>query len=217
LIERTTPMKQFTIEDLQLLEHQKRANLINSCTGYKSANLISTQSKKGITNVAVFNSVTHFGSNPAILGFVLRPTNVPRNTYDNIKETGYYTINHITNYLANDAHHTSAKYAADQSEYDHTDLFPEYKNRFMAPYVMGSPVQIGLKYLTEYHIKENDTLLILGSVQELYIKDNMLQQDGFIDLTLGNVATIIGLDGYAIPKSIDRKPYQRPKYKLEKE
>jgi hypothetical protein len=36
-------------------------------------------------------------------------------------------------------------------------------------------------------------------------------------LTLGNVATIVGLEGYAIPKSIDRKPYQRPKINLEKE
>jgi flavin reductase (DIM6/NTAB) family NADH-FMN oxidoreductase RutF len=217
LIERPTPMKHFSLEDIQLLEQQKRAHLINSCTGYKSANLISTQSKKGITNVAVFNSVTHFGSNPAILGFVLRPNTVPRNTYENIKESGFYTINSITQYLAEDAHHTSAKYPADVSEFDHTDLFPEYKNRFFAPYVMGSPVQIGLKYLTEYHIKENDTLLILGSVQELYIKDNLLQQDGFIDLSLGNVATIVGLEGYAFPKSIDRKPYQRPKIKLEKE
>ncbi len=210
-------MKHFTLEDLNTLEQQKRVHLINSCTGYKSANLISTQSKKGVTNVAVFNSVTHFGSNPAILGFVLRPNTVPRNTYENIKETGCYTINSITQYLAEDAHHTSAKYPADVSEFDHTDLFPEYKDKFFAPFVMGSPILISLEFLEEYHIKANDTLLVLGSVKHIYVKDDLLQKDGFIDLTLGNVATIVGLEGYAIPKSIDRKPYQRPKINQEKE
>lgn len=204
-------MKHFSVEHLQAMEHQKRVNLINCCTGYKSANLISTQSKKGIPNVAVFNSVTHFGSNPAILGFVLRPTNVPRNTYDNIKETGVYTLNHITTVLADDAHHTSAKYSADQSEYDFTDLIPEYKNNFFAPFVQNAPVQIALDFLEEYLIKANNTLLVLGQIKHMYIKEDLLQQDGFIDLTKGQIASIVGLDGYTFPTKLVRKPYQRPK------
>ena len=52
----------------------------------------------------------HYGSAPPILGFVLRPTTVPRNTYKNIKDTGVYTINHIAQSMVEDAHHTSAKY-----------------------------------------------------------------------------------------------------------
>ena len=43
----------------------------------------------------MFSSVTHVGSNPPILGFICRPTTVTRDTYTNIKETGFYTINHI--------------------------------------------------------------------------------------------------------------------------
>ena len=83
-------------DDISQLEKVERLNLINSCTGYKSANLIATKSLDGAVNVAIFSSITHLGSNPALIGFIVRPTTVPRNTYKNIKATGYFTVNHIT-------------------------------------------------------------------------------------------------------------------------
>ena len=74
-------------EQIEELEKIYRINLINSCSGYKSANLIGTVSKKGEENLAIFSSITHLGSNPPLLGFFLRPTEiVPRHTYLNIKE-----------------------------------------------------------------------------------------------------------------------------------
>ena len=60
-------------EELENLHHIYRINLINSSSGYKSANLIGTKSSNGIENVAVFSSVTHIGSNPPLLGFFCRP------------------------------------------------------------------------------------------------------------------------------------------------
>ncbi|MBM3186302.1 MAG: flavin oxidoreductase, partial [Bacteroidetes bacterium] len=69
--------------DFQALSKVPRLNLINSCMGYKSANLIGSISKDGNYNLAVFSSITHLGSDPALLGFILRPTTVPRHTYSN--------------------------------------------------------------------------------------------------------------------------------------
>ena len=62
-------MTHFNTDDFSQMHHLYRINLINSCSGYKSANLIGTKSVDGITNVAIFSSVTHIGSNPALLGF----------------------------------------------------------------------------------------------------------------------------------------------------
>ena len=81
-------MHYFNSNDLDGLSKIYRLNLINSITGYKSANLIGTQSLNGKTNLAIFSSVIHLGSNPALIGFVLRPTTVPRHTYSNLKATG---------------------------------------------------------------------------------------------------------------------------------
>ena len=197
-----------TIDDMEKIY---RINLINSCSGYKSANLIGTKSKDGHTNVAVFSSVTHLGSNPPLLGFITRPAVVPRDTYENIKETGRYTINHIHQQITKDAHHTSAKYPKEVSEFDQTDLEMEYKDGFLAPYVNNCQVQIGMQFLNEYLIEENDTIMIVGKIEHLYVADTLLETDGFINLAKAETATINGLDGYAIPTQNVRYPYQRPK------
>jgi len=193
------------------LEKIKKINLINSCSGYKSANLIGTISKEGITNVAVFSSVTHLGSNPPTLGFILRPTTVPRDTYKNILESGVFTINHIFENIIEDAHHTSAKYEEVISEFDITGLEDEYYNDCIAPFVKGSPVKMEMKFIEEYHIKSNNVIHIIAEIKNLYVKDDILKEDGFLDLAKGKVAAINGLDAYAIADNNTRFNYQRPK------
>ncbi len=200
-----------TRQQIDEFPHLYKINLMNSIAGYKPANLIATKSNDNITNVAVFSSVVHFGSSPAILGFVVRPTTVVRNTYNNIKETGYYTINAIHEAIIEDAHHTSAKYPSEISEFDKTNLSEEYKNNFFAPFVAASPLQIGMQFLEEHPIKANGTILVLGEVTDLYFKETMLLEDGFLNLSTEKIAAINGLDTYMVPSSFKRLPYQRPK------
>lgn len=200
-----------TRQEIDEFPHLYKINLMNSISGYKPANLIATKSNDDITNVAVFSSVVHYGSSPAILGFVLRPTTVVRNTYNNIKETGYYTINAINEAMIEEAHHTSAKYPSEISEFDKTTLSEEFKNNFHAPFVAESPLQIGMKFLEEHHIKANGTILVLGEVTDLYFNDNMLSEDGFLNLSKEKVAAINGLDTYMVAENYTRLSYQRPK------
>lgn len=204
-------MAYFSENDIQNLHHIYKINLINSCSGYKSANLIGTKSLDGIENVAVFSSVTHIGSSPAMLGFFLRPTTVIRNTYENLKETGFYTINPIAEDFLKDAHHTSAKYDSSISEFDVTDLESEYKNDFKAPFVKNFPIQLAMEFVEEYHIKANNTILVVGKIKEFHVNDDMIEKDGFINLSKGNIAAINGLDGYTVPELKTRFGYQRPK------
>jgi flavin reductase (DIM6/NTAB) family NADH-FMN oxidoreductase RutF len=201
----------YTREDINGLGKIFRINLINSCSGYKSANLLGSISNEGTTNVAVFSSVTHMGSNPPTLGFILRPTTVPRNTYKNIKETGVFTINHIFEEILEDAHHTSAKYPEEVSEFDVTNLETEFKGDCIAPFVKGSPVQMKMRYMEEYLIKTNDVIHVIAQIEELYVQDDLLQEDGFINLSEGKVAAINGLDAYAVANTNTRFSYQRPK------
>ncbi len=203
-------MQKFTKDELFIMSKVPRLNLLNCITGYKSANLIATVSKEGISNVAIFSSVTHLGSEPPLIGFILRPTTVLRDTYKNIKETGYFTVNHITSAMIADAHHTSSSYEESISEFDKTNLEAEYIENNKFPFVKGSPVKLFCKYLNEYKIEENGCLHIIASVEELYVEDNLLHEDNWIQLDRGNVVAINGLDGYAVPKIKDRFQYARP-------
>lgn len=192
------------------MEKIERLNLINSCTGYKSANLIVTKSNSGIANIAIFSSITHLGSNPAIIGFIMRPTSVPRGTYKNIKETGFFTVNHVTSNIIADAHHTSASYNSDISEFSKTYLEEEYKNNLEIPFLKNAPVQLYCKYLNKYHIKENGTIHVIASIEHLFFNENLQHKDGWLQLDKANVITINGLDGYCLPKLLDRFEYARP-------
>ena len=75
----------------------------------------------------------------------------------------------------------------------------------------GSPVQMQMQYVSEYYIKENNTTLVLGKIINLFVKDEIIEKDGYINLGKGDVATVTGLDGYSVPKLKNRKGYQRPK------
>ncbi len=190
----------------------RRLNLINSCTGYKSANLIATKSVDGIKNVAIFSSITHLGSNPAMLSFIVRPTTLPRDTYKNLKETEFFTVNHITAEIIEDAHHTSASYGASISEFDKTNLETEYKPGINFPFVKNAPVQLLCKYLNEYHIKENDTIHIIASIESVFYNENLEDKDGWLQLDRANIVAINGLDGYCLPKLLGRFEYARPDF-----
>jgi flavin reductase (DIM6/NTAB) family NADH-FMN oxidoreductase RutF len=202
-------MKQLSKLDFSKMEKVERLNLINSCTGYKSANLIATKSIYGKSNIAIFSSVTHLGSDPALIGFIVRPTTVPRDTYQNIKDTAYFTVNHITESMIADAHHTSANYENGVSEFDKTNLEEEYKEDIKVPFAKGSPIQLYCKYLSEYYIKENDTIHVIASIENLFFEENLRHDDGWLQIDKGNVVAMNGVDGYCLPKLIDRFEYAR--------
>lgn len=204
-------MIHYSEEDIEDLDKVFRINLVNSCTGYKSANLIGTKSNEGIPNVAVFSSIVHLGSNPPLLGFFLRPTEIfPRNTYTNIKENGVYTINSIYREIIDDSHHTSAKYDKNISEFSVTNLEEEYINKIHPPFVKNSPIKIEMKFIEEIKIKVNKCKLIVGKIVSLHLEKKMLEKDGFLSLNKGEIPTISGCDAYSIPEDYDRKKYQKP-------
>lgn len=203
-------MEYFNREKIEDLEKLFRVNLVNSLSGYKSANLIATKSKDEISNVAIFSSVIHLGSNPPLLGFILRPTSVDRNTYDNLVSTQQFTVNHVHKDIIKEAHHTSAKYDGTVSEFNKTNLTEEYKKNFYPPFVKEAKIQIGCKMVNYYFIKENDCRLIIGEIEHLFFDENIQQKDGWLNLEKAQSVAINGLDGYAETQLLNRFAYARP-------
>lgn len=197
--------------DFQVLSRVPRLNLINSCMGFKSANLIGTISKTGLPNLAVFSSVTHLGSEPALIGFILRPTTVPRHTYSNIKDSKCFSVNAISESLIAKAHQTSANYPIEVSEFEVTGIESEWKEGISIPFVKESPVQLLCKYVNEYEIKENGTIHVIASIEKIFVKEDLLSDDHWIQLDKGQVVAINGLDGYVKTELIERFPYARVK------
>ena len=196
-------------QDIDQLDHVYRLNLINGITGYKPANLIGTKSKDGVSNLAIISSVVHLGSNPPLVGYILRPTTVPRHTHENILNTNTYTINHIHSDFVERAHYTSAKFDKGVSEFDKCNFTEEYIDGFSAPYVKESAIKLGMSYVEQVHIKANNTMLIIGKIEHIIIPDECVLEDGKPDLNHVNDVCISGLNNYHQVKEIASFPYAR--------
>ncbi len=198
-----------TNENILAFEKSYRTNFVNSVSGFKSANLIGTISKEGKTNLAIFSSVIHVGANPPALGFLMRPVSVERHTYNNIKETGHFTINHINKKIFKQAHQTSARYDKEISEFEACELTPEYTETTKAPFVKESKIKIGLQFVEEQELKFNGTIFIVGEIIEIILPDDVTSEDGFVNIEKAGSIAISGLDSYHKTKGISRLEYAK--------
>jgi flavin reductase (DIM6/NTAB) family NADH-FMN oxidoreductase RutF len=192
------------------MEQRKRAQFINSISGFRSVALIGTTDTNGQTNLAIFSSIVHIGSNPPLLSFIMRPDSVERHTLTNILETGFYTINHINAGIYEKAHQTSARYPKSVSEFEATGLTPSFKNDFVAPFVAESHIQIGLEFKERINISINQTSIIIGEIKFVHYPTNCLLDDGFIDIEKAGSITSAGLDSYHTTQVLKRLEYAKP-------
>lgn len=196
----------FNKSTLDNLDKQKKVNIINSITGIKPANLIATISEDGRTNVAIFSSVVHLGSNPALIGFIMRPIDgFERHTYINILQQKYYTINHVPEQFIEAAHLTSGKYPNTVSEFTACNLTEEYHDNFLAPYVKESKIKTGLKF-SDAIILPNKTILIIGEIENIITHPSFTDEEGNFDLTQSSIG-VSGTDTYYTLEKKCRLPY----------
>ena len=203
-------MKTIEIKAIQDMDRIKRLNLINSISGISPANLVGTISNDLTENLSIFSSVIHIGSNPPLMGFILRPTeNNRRDTYENIIKTNKFTINHIHSDMIQKSHYTSVKFKKNESEFLKCKLTAEYLNNFQAPYVKESYVKIGLNLDDIQLIKSNGCRLIIGRVERIYAPDSAIHMNGNIQLELLNSVGVSGLNTYYSLNKIAEYPYAR--------
>jgi len=198
-------------QQLEKTNKIERLKLINAISGIKPANLVGTKATDGTTNLAIISSVLHLSSRPATMGFIMRPTQeIRRDTYHNICATEVFSINHIPTNLIERAHYTSAKFPPEVSEFDTCGFTEKYLDGFEAPFVKESPVQIGLSLCECIPIKSSGTVLLVGSIEHLFITDeDVWDTEGYLNLEKTQTAGIAGLNSYYKLAYLDSFPYAR--------
>jgi flavin reductase (DIM6/NTAB) family NADH-FMN oxidoreductase RutF len=201
--------KYFSLAEIQSWDRFTRANFINTLSGFKSLSLIGTVNKAGVSNLAIFSNIVHLGADPALIGFINRPLAAAPHTLSNIQETGFFTVNLVTESMYMQAHQTSAKYADGVSEFEMTGLTEQFREGCSAPFVAESPVQYLLKLEQVIPIELNDTFFVIGSLQAAYVPVEIQEEDGFLDLAKAGILTSLGTSGYYKTEKIDNLPYAK--------
>ncbi|QOW11900.1 flavin reductase family protein [Kaistella flava (ex Peng et al. 2021)] len=182
--------------------------LINSLAGIRQVVLIGTKSKSGQENLSIFSSLIHLGARPPLFGLISRPDSVERDTLENIRETGSYTINFIHKDFVKQAHQTSARYPKEVSEFAAVGLTPEYVENCFSPFVEEAEIKVEMKLQQVLDIEINNTKMIIGSIECVHIPKSRLAEDGLVkptDLLLSG-----GLDAYYTSEFIEQLPYAKP-------
>ncbi|MBC7979521.1 MAG: flavin reductase [Armatimonadetes bacterium] len=182
--------------DIENMDKLVRVQFANSLPGPKPISLIGTIDAAGKTNLAPFSTVTHLGSNPALIGLVSRPNPVARHTLANILETKSYTINHVHSGILSQAHNCSARYPKEISEFSATGLTPHFEPSIRAPFVAESRLRFALDLVETIPIKANNTILVIGKVTLVQLPREHLHPDGSIDLFAIDSLASTALDTY---------------------
>jgi flavin reductase (DIM6/NTAB) family NADH-FMN oxidoreductase RutF len=209
-------MKHLMASDIAQMEQRSRARLINSLSGFKSANLIGSQDNNGCSNLSMVSSVFHLGANPALMGMIIRPDGVPRDTLSNIKQTGSYTINHVSSDIYCKAHQTSARYNANVSEFAEVGLTEEYVEGIIAPFVRDSQLKFSLEVHEITPLMVNNTIMVIGEIKHIIVDELGIRPDGYIDIEALDTVTVSGLDSYHQTQRLARLSYAKPGKNLDK-
>lgn len=201
-------MKHWTLDQVMEEDSFYRRNLINCLSGYKSLNLIGTKNAEGVTNLALFSQVFHIGAAPPLVGILFRPHTVKRDTLENILQTGFFTLNHVTPEFYKEAHWTAANWEG--SEFEATGLIEEFKHGFYAPFVKSSPVQLGCSLVETQMLQVNQTVLLIANVDHIFVEEKGLRSDGSLELNILETVTVSGLDEYHVGKKLGRLAYPKP-------
>ncbi len=203
-------MKHYSIDQIQGWDRFYRANFVNSLSGFKPVSLVATVNKEGVPNLGVFCNIVHIGADPAYIGFINRPIDAAPHTLSNIRNNGLYTINHIHPAFVSNAHQASAKYAEGVNEFAEVGLTEEYKVDCIVPFVLESQVQYAMELSEIIPLKMNNTFLVVGKLNHVFIEPGIISKDGFINLHEASSMVSLGMDAYYTTQPQARFQYAKP-------
>jgi len=200
----------FSREQIAQFEKRFRTQFINALSGVKSANLIGTIDKAGNTNLSIVSSIVHLGAQPPLIGMVMRPASVPRNTYENIRDTGVFTVNHVNESIYRQAHQTSARYDKDVCEFTETGLTKHFLPVSIAPFVQESKLKFACELKEDIFIHHNQTHFLVAEIVTVIAPEKSISPDGSIRLYDHSTVGVVGLDTYVSLTKLERLSYAKP-------
>lgn len=202
--------RHISLPEIESWDRFYRVNFISSLSGYKAACLVGTVGPDGQPNLAIFSNVLHLGAQPALVGLLNRPREATPHTLANIEASGSFSLNVVSEPMMARAHQCSAKYPASVSEFEAVGFEVKWEAGIKAPFVTESPLRVALQLEQLIPIALNNTCLIIGSVQSVWIEPELVQEDGFLALERAAVLATLGLDGYYLPERLARFEYAKP-------
>ncbi len=171
---------------------------------------ISTVSKDGVFNVAPFSYFAGVSSSPPLLMVSVgsKETGEKKDTWKNIEETGEFVVNIVTKQLLEKMNITSIAFDEDIDEFKEADLTPEPSLIVKAPRIKESPINIECKKFEIINIGKMG--IIFGEIVNFHIKDELLNEKGYVDTKKIEIVGRLGGAEYCIISENNTIEIKRP-------
>lgn len=167
---------------------------------------VSTVGSQGL-NVAPFSFFNAITSRPPLLAFstTLRK-GAPKDTLRNVRETGDFVVNVVSEALFDRMVHTSGDWPLDVSEFDLTGLTAVASDLVKSPRVGESPISMECRLHREVEL--GDAVLIVGEIVRAHVSDAVVV-DGRVDALRIHPVARMGGDHYTIVRELEQRARPR--------
>jgi flavin reductase (DIM6/NTAB) family NADH-FMN oxidoreductase RutF len=165
-IERTTPRQVY--------------NLLIGLVAPRPIALVTSMDEHGVLNAAPFSSYNYLCTDPPIIGLGVmdRPAEkfVPKDTARNIRRTGEFVVNVVTEDLAHQMNITATDFPSEVNELEIAELATTPSQLVKAPRIAQAHAALECKeYLT---MEIGRSRIVLGRVVAIYIEDEFVDPAG---------------------------------------
>jgi flavin reductase (DIM6/NTAB) family NADH-FMN oxidoreductase RutF len=174
---------------------------------------VSTVNEQGQPNLAPFSFFNAVCQNPPTLLFCPGIRGVdqsPKDTYHNIRATGEFVVNFVTEELAEAMNITAVEAPAEINEFERANLTAAPGKKVNVPYVAESPVHFECKLREIVTINEEPGggYIVIGTVVHMHFDDTIYREGNYLDFSAYHPVGRLTGSGYT--RITDTFDLQRP-------
>ena len=166
--------------DMETTPHRQVYNLLIGLVAPRPIAWVTSMDEKGTLNAAPFSSYNYLCTDPPIVGMGVTnrsgPNAIPKDTAHNIRRTGEYVINVVTEDLLEKMNICAADFPAGVNELEMAGLTTTPSSVVKVPRIAQAHAALECREFTTMEIGRSR--IVLGRVVAMYVEDRFIDPAG---------------------------------------
>ena len=170
-------VKEKLVVDPQATAAQNIYKLMIGCIVPRPIAFVSTVSAAGVNNLAPFSFFNAVCAEPPVVSFACGVRAPEKDTLANVRATGAFVVNIVTEAIAEQMNLTSGEYPAGVDEFQISGLTPALSDLVKPPRVAESPVNMECRVLQILDVSKRPSggTLVIGEVVRFHLDSEVVQ------------------------------------------
>jgi flavin reductase (DIM6/NTAB) family NADH-FMN oxidoreductase RutF len=162
------------ILDTAALSNRERYQLLTSLVVPRPIAWVSTRSAAGARNLAPFSYFAAISATPFLVSVSIGSRRgVPKDTLRNIRETGVFCVNVVTEGQLAQMNATAGEYGPEVDEFERAGLAAAQAESVDGPYVADCPAVLECRVFKEVELEGSANTLVIGEVLRVRLADDL--------------------------------------------